>query len=332
VVNKKEIFKMRKFSKPKVIISRCVEFEKCRYNEAMISSEAVKMMKEHVDFITVCPEADIGMGVPRDPVRFVDDGEIRLKQLKSGRDWTDKMINYRKKILENIDDDIDGFIMKSRSPSCGPNEVKIYKNIEKGAPISNKGKGLFGGYIKEKYEDLPVEDEGRLTNFAIRDHFFTTIFSLADFRKMKEKNSLKDLIDFHSRYKFLLLSYNEGNLRKMGKIVANNERITAGQILKEYEKIFKKTFKRFPRHNNSINVLMHIMGYFKDKLKPTEKQFYLNVLDSYKKGKLPLSTPLYIAKEWIIKYENEYLGKQVFFERYPKDLVTISDSGKGRNL
>lgn len=323
---------MRKFSKPKVVISRCIEFEKCRYNEAMISSEAVKMMKEHVDFITVCPEVDIGMGVPRDPVRFVDDGEIRLKQLKSGRDWTDKMISYRKKILENIDDDIDGFIMKSRSPSCGPYEVKIYKSIEKGTPISNKGKGLFGGYIKEKYEDLPVEDEGRLTNFAIRDHFFTTIFSLADFREMKGKNSLKALIDFHSRYKFLLLSYNEGNLRKMGKIVANNERMIDGQILKEYEKLFKDTFKRLPRRNNSINVLMHIMGYFKNKLKPTEKQFYLNVLDSYKKGKLPFSTPLFIAKEWVIKYENDYLKEQVFFERYPQDLITISDSGNGRNL
>ena len=323
---------MRKFSKPKVIISRCIEFEKCRYNEAMISSEAVKMMKDHVDFITVCPEADIGMGIPRVPVRLVEEEDVRLKQLKTGKDWTDKMVSYREKISENIDDDIDGFIMKSRSPSCGPYEVKVYKDIEKGAPISNKGKGLFGGYIREKYDGLPVEDEGRLTNFTIRDHFLTTIFALADFREMKSRNSIKDLIYFHSRYKFLILSYNETNLRKMGKLVANNQGKTENEIIEEYETLFKDTFKQIPKHTNAINVLMHIMGYFKDRLKPTEKQFYLNVLDSYKEGKLPLSTPLYIAKEWIIKYENDYLERQVFFERYPQELVTISDSGKGRNL
>ncbi|MGM0641586.1 MAG: YbgA family protein [Thermotogota bacterium] len=324
---------MRKFSKPKVIISRCIEFEKCRYNEGMISSEAVKMMKPFVDFITVCPEADIGMGVPRIPVRIVEEENgIKLKQLKTGKDWTQKMVSYREKISENIDDDIDGFILKSRSPSCGPYEVKIYKDIEKGAPLSNKGNGFFGGYMKGEYKNLPVEDEGRLTNFTIRDHFLTTVFALADFREMKEKNSLKNLIYFHSRYKFLILSYDEKNLRKMGKLVANNQGKSEIQIIEEYEDLFKDTFKNIPKPTNAINVLMHIMGYFKDKLKPTEKQFYLNILDSYKEGKLPLSTPLYIAKEWVIKYENEYLDRQVFFERYPQELVTISDSGKGRNL
>jgi len=324
---------MRKFSKPKVIISRCIEFEKCRYNEGIISSDAVKMMKPFVDFITVCPESDVGMGTPRTPVRLVEeDEEIKLKQLKTGKDWTKKMTSYGEKISNNIDDDIDGFILKSRSPSCGPYEVKIYKDIEKGAPLSNKGKGLFGGYIKEKYNNLPIEDEGRLTNFAIRDHFLTTVFALADFRDMKKNNSLKDLIYFHSRYKFLILAYNENNLRKMGKLVANNQDKSEEQIIEEYEELFKDTFKDIPKSTNSINVLMHIMGYFKDKLKPTEKQFYLNILDSYKEGKLPLSTPLYIAKEWVIKYENDYLDRQVFFERYPQELVTISDSGKGRNL
>lgn len=306
---------MRKFSKPKVIISRCVEFEKCRYNEAMISSETVKMMKPFVDFITVCPEVDIGMGIPRIPIRLVEENEeIKLKQLKSGEDWTLRMKSYREKISENIDEDIDGFILKSRSPSCGPYEVKIYKDIEKGAPISNKGKGLFGGFIREKYNNLPVEDEGRLTNFSIRDHFLTSIFALADFRDMKKHNSLNDLIYFHSRYKFLILSYDEKNLRKMGKIVANNDNKSESEVIEEYEKLFKDTFKQIPKYTNAINVLMHIMGYFKNKLKPTEKQFFLNVLNSYKEGKLPLSTPLYIAKEWVIKYENEYLGRQVFLK------------------
>jgi uncharacterized protein YbgA (DUF1722 family)/uncharacterized protein YbbK (DUF523 family) len=322
---------MGKFAKPRVVVSKCIEYDHCRYNGLMISSDVVKLLRPFVDFIPVCPEVEIGLGIPRDPIRVVGAGdEERLVQPATGKDLTDSMRDFAARFLCSLGG-VDGFILKGRSPSCGMGSVKVYKDAEKGGPIS-KTNGFFGGAVLERFPGLPAEDEGRLTNFRIREHFFTRIFSLAGFREAKAEGAMRSLVQFQTEYKLLLMAYNQKELRALGRIVANPKHKTAGEAFEDYEGHFRKALLRPARYTSDINVMMHAFGYFSKDLSREEKAFFLGYLDEYREGKIPLSACLGILRSWIVRFEEDYLATQRFFEPYPAELVQISDSGKGRKM
>jgi uncharacterized protein YbbK (DUF523 family) len=83
---------MKAFAKPQVVVSKCLGFAACRYDGAMISDDFVRRLAAHVTFRPVCPEMEIGLGCPRDPIRVVLAGkELRLMQPATGRDVTEAM-------------------------------------------------------------------------------------------------------------------------------------------------------------------------------------------------------------------------------------------------
>lgn len=320
---------MRVFSRPRVIVSKCLGFENCRYNAQMIPSRFVEKLGKYADYTTVCPEVEIGLGVPRAPIRlFAGEEGVRLLQPKTGQDVTDKMTSFASDFLSKVDL-VDGFILKALSPSCGIKDVKVYPGTGK-VMATGKGSGLFGGEVLARFGHLPVEDEGRLTNFVIREHFLTTLFTIADFRKLCANKSIKALVDFQSDNKLLFMSYNQSRMRMMGRIVANSQKSDIETVFAEYAEHFYKAMSTPPRYTSHINVLMHGLGYFSKYLSSSEKQFFLDSLEKYRNGKIPLSVPLFMLKSYVIGFEDEYLARQNFFEPYPADLVEISDSGKGR--
>ena len=322
---------MREFVKPILIVSKCLGFAHCRYNGLIISDEFVEKLKNYVEFNPVCPELEIGLGVPRDPVRVVKvNGDIRLIQPSTGRDLTDTMLNLTESFLDSVSA-VDGFILKSRSPSCGTKDTKIYPSAESHAMI-DKGSGFFGRAILNKFPYLAVEDEGRLTNFRIREHFLTRIFTFAGFRKVKALNSMKDLVKFHSENKLLLMSYNQKEMRELGRITANNGGKTTEEVIKDYEQHLYRAFYQAPRYVSNINVLMHGLGYFSDSLTHEEKAFFLDSLEKYRLRKVPLSVPLNILRSLIVRFKEDYLIRQTFFDPYPEGLMEITDSGKGRDV
>jgi len=316
---------------PNVVISKCIEFESCRYNGLRISSDIVKKLKPHVQFSPVCPEVEIGLGTPRNPIRLVMvNGEARLIQPVTKNDVTDKMKSFTTSFLDSLDE-VDGFILKSRSPSCGIKDVKVYVGKAKGMP-ARKGKGLFGGAIIEKWGQLAVEDEGRLTNFTIRQHFLTKLFALANFRRVKASKSMKELVRFQTENKSLLMAYNQKEMRILGRIVANHENRPKDEVFVNYQQHLWSAFARSPRFTSNINVLMHAMGHFSKKLTPQERSFFLNTLEEYRDERIPLSVPLNILKSWAVRFEDDYLLNQTFIEPYPAELMEITDSGKGRDF
>lgn len=320
---------MREFKKPKVVISRCLGFESCRYDGQSISSEFVDKLKEHVDSITPCPEVDIGLGTPRDSLRVVrKNGSLSFVQTNTGKNYTEEINKYANNFLYDIED-VDGFILKEGSPSCGFKSVKYYPGSEKVAS-NTKGPGFFGGAILKRFPQHPIENEGRLRNFNIREHFLTRLFLMPEIRELKLDSTIKKLVNFHSRNKLLLMAYNQNLMRKLGKLVANNDDIPVEELVQKYIEVFLQAVNRTPRYTSNINVLMHALGYFKDVLKTEEKAFFLDALESYRKGKVPLSVPLYLIKSYIVKYDNDYLKSQTYFEPYLERLVEITDSGKGR--
>ncbi|MCK9225782.1 MAG: DUF523 and DUF1722 domain-containing protein [Candidatus Muirbacterium halophilum] len=326
--------KFELFYKPIVFVSKCIEFEHCRFNGNIISSDTVKVLKDHVDFITHCPEVEIGLGVPRDSIRIISqDQELKLIQPKTNTDLTQKMNDYAKVTLSSYKEkNIDGFILKSNSPSCAVSKAKVYPGSGKYRHVDNSP-GFFGGKVRELFKDTIIEDEGRLRNFLIREHFYTTVFTLAKFRNIMIDKKPADLVEFHSRVKYLLMSYNQDKMRKLGKIVSKAGIKNSNEdYFLLYYKGLKDIFMKMPRTPNIINSIQHIMGYFKNNLSSEEKQFLNTQLEKFKNKKVPLSVPLNIIKSWVIRFKNEYLLKQFFFSPFPDELIEISDSGQGRNI
>lgn len=317
--------------KPRIVVSRCLEFDRCRWNGMMISSEAVRRLKGYVDFRPVCPECEIGLGVPRDPIRVVsENGRLKLIQPSTGADLTRKMKRFSRGFLDSAGV-VDGFILKSRSPSCGIKDVKVHPPAGKGM-LHSKGAGFFGSEALGRYGDLAVEDEGRLTNFRIREHFYTKVFAFARFRRVEASRAMKPLVGFHSDYKLLLMAYSQKELRALGRIVANPAKARVDEVMGEYRDHLIAALSRLPRYTSAINAVMHALGYFSGGLSPPEKVFFLEELEKYREGKIPLSTVLSVVKSWITRFGEPYLARQTFFEPYPEGLVEITDSGKGRKL
>jgi uncharacterized protein YbgA (DUF1722 family)/uncharacterized protein YbbK (DUF523 family) len=315
--------------KPIVCVSKCLGFAACRYNGITIHDDFIEKLKPHVHYKTVCPEVDAGLGVPRDPVRIISSkGALRLVQPSTKKDLTDTMIRTCNTILNSLGE-VDGCILKSRSPSCGIKDVKVYPRMGNSAPI-DKNMGFFAAAAKERFRDLPIEDEGRMTNFRIREHFLTQIFTFARFRKVKAAGTMKGLVQFHAQHKFLLMAYNQTRLKQLGSIVANHEKHPAKHVYADYQSNLYKAFTNLPRYTSNINVLMHTLGYFSKKISYREKDFFLKSLEKYRNGKIPLSVNLSIIKSWVVRFNEKYLAQQKFFEPYPDALTDISDSGKGR--
>lgn len=316
--------------KPVVVVSRCLGFEECRYDGQMDSCHLIEKLKDFVEIITVCPEVQIGLETPREAIRLVKENEfssIKLLQHKTERELSREMVEFGEEFLLSLPQ-VDGFILKNRSPSCGIKEVKIYKGTEKGS-ASVKGKGLFGEMVLNKFPGLPVEDEGRVKNYNIRQHFLTKLYVMKNFRVIKHNMFIEDLVEFHSTNKLLFMSYNQKQLKMLGNILGNHEKLNVQQVFEQYEKNLVLTLNKLPRYTSNINVLIKSMGYFSDKLTHREKEFILDTIEQYRQSEVPFSVPLYIIKSNAIRFEEKNLMNQSFFEPYPLELDNVTDSGKG---
>jgi uncharacterized protein YbgA (DUF1722 family)/uncharacterized protein YbbK (DUF523 family) len=318
--------------KPRVVISRCIEFEACRYNGAMINSEMVLRLMPYVEFLPVCMEADMGLGVPRDPVRLVRmDGEDRLLQPSTGRDLTEMALRFTREHLANLHD-VDGFLLKNRSPSCGIKDVRVYPPGEGKAVLTGRSSGIFAREVISAFPQIALEDEARLLNGRIADHFLTRIFTSARLRGCREKGTSKALMDFHSRHKLLLMGYNQAAMRRLGRIVASPAPLD--DRLQKYSFELQGALRRPPGCRAWNNVLMHAMGYFSDKLDTMEKQHFLRSLEWYAEGKVPLTAPLLMIRSWALRYGEDYLLQQALFKPYPEEFMGSlgTEACTGRDL
>ncbi len=321
------------FERPNLFISKCLEHGHCRYDGSQIVSPEVKRFMPYVNFIYACPEMDIGLPSPRQAIRKImnEENQERLVYSMTGEDVTDDMNSYIEKKLEELKTlALDGMILKSRSPSCGFKEVKMYKSHGKTQAISNKSRGFFGGAMIDHFPELMIEDEGRLSNFNIREHFLTNVFTKASYKKVKNTAKMKDLVQFHSHNKYLMMAYNQTQLKTLGKLVANHEKHAIGHVLELYEEHLTLLLKTTPQPKRVVNVIMHLLGYFSKNLSAQEKAYFLDLLEQYSQQRIPVSALMSVLKSWAIRFNNEYLLEQTIFEPYPKELITVSDSGKGR--
>ena len=321
---------MSEFPRPIVVVSKCLGFDHCRYNGEIVDDPFVRRLREFIEFRPVCPEMEIGLGVPRDPIRVVlAQAEMRLVQPSTGKDFSGPMNEFAGSFLDGIGP-VDGFLFKSRSPSCGTRDVKIYNETGNLMSAAQR-QGFFGRAAMARFGDAAVEDEGRLRNFLIRERFLTMLYAIARFRELSSEPTMARLTDFHARHKLLLMTYSEVVMRQLGKLGANAEHKPVAEVLKDYGVLLPLAFAGPPKYTAAINVLMHALGYFRDGLTADEKAFFLDSLQRYRTGKVSLSVPVGILRSWIVRFGEPYLAQQVLFLPYAEELVDIADSGKGRD-
>jgi uncharacterized protein YbgA (DUF1722 family)/uncharacterized protein YbbK (DUF523 family) len=306
-------------ARPVVVISRCIDFDSCRYNGAVIRASLREDLEPHVDLKPICPELEIGLGVPRDPVRLIRSGDdARMVQPSTGRDLTAAMEKFSRQWL-GAAGGVDGFILKGRSPSCGIRDAKRFHSDADDAG-SDKGPGLFAARVLERYPYAAVEDEGRLNDPRLRDHFLTKLFALASFRAVAERGAAA-VVDFHARNKLLLMAHSEKRMRMLGRLVAGAGDTPLGRLHDEYREGLAAALARPARAGANVNVLMHALGYVSDDLAPGERQQFLATLDAYRAGTVGLEAPKSIVGAWAARFEVPYLAGQSFWEPYPATLV-----------
>ncbi|MBS3811396.1 MAG: DUF523 and DUF1722 domain-containing protein [Halanaerobiales bacterium] len=318
------------FVRPKIVISKCLGFAACYYSGQIFNIKFIDKLGEFVEFKPVCPELEIGLGVPRPTIRIVKDKEeIRLIQPKTKEDLTKKMNDFSEKFLNKFDY-IDGFIFKSRSPSCGFKDIKVYPSLN-GMVINKEGVGLFAKKAMNVYPKAVVESEGRLNNLRLREHFLSKLYTLAEFRTIENNKSMQDLVKYHTRHKYLFMAYNQNILNELGNITANHANKKEQEVYSLYEKKLQEIFLKPPTYKSIINVLSHIYGYFKNKLSKNEKKFFIDIVEKYRDNKVNLAVPIHLLRAWIIEYDVSYLKEQSFINPFPKELVDLTDSGKNND-
>ncbi len=322
--------------RPRVVVSKCIEFDHCRYNGDMIGNELVRRLKESelIEFVPVCMESAIGLGVPRDPVRIVKakDGRKALIQPATGRDVTGLAQDFTNGFMSSLEH-IDGFILKSRSPSCAVRDAKMYPQAEGVAPTTRES-GIFGEAALRHFPLAAIEDENRLRNVKLAEHFLTRIFAFASWREVQREGRMADVIEWHSDNKLLLMMYGQKELRLLGNIVANRDGAPLADLKRVYGEGLRRAMQKPPRCTSPVNVLQHCLGFVSDRLTKGERDFFLRQLEMYRDARIPLSVCLGVMRAWVIRFQEPYLLRQTFFAPFPESLleVGVTDSCEWRDL
>ncbi len=287
--------------KPKLFISACLEFEKVRYNGQFVPSKIVRDLIPFVDFIKTCPENEIGLGVPREPIRIVKkNNQHRLIQHKTELDVTDKMNDFCKSFVNNLEE-VDGFILKSKSPTMGIDNIKVYHSIDRGSGVAEKCGGFFAERIKEKFFGHPIEEEDRLRNKIIRKHFLVQLFLFA---KLREAVKEKSLQKFHEENKLLLLFYSKDKFINLDPEKDN------------YLQLIKEVVEKPPKSKEIADFFEELMIGKKDAIK------------EYRENKMSFETLFELSKIFI---KDKDLLTQSFYNPFPAELTTEAEEDRDKD-
>lgn len=290
-----------------MVISACLNGFFNRYNGGTASDDNVNNLKPRFNLITICPEVDIGLGIPRKPLSLFKLGNrIEVIQRETGLNLTQKLVEYSEKTINNLLE-VDGFILKAKSPSCGVKSAKIFGNLE-ATSILKKDDGLFTATVRRLRPHLPLVDEGRLNNRELRWEFLVRVYLHFLFRQ--SSRDIKSLIDFHSRAKYLFMSISQKDLKALGQILARHQKGQLEQTLADYRQAFYRLLSRPIRKTNLVNALNHMFGYVSPRLIPGERNHFLKLLEQYRTGQTDFVTIIEFLRSYGYRFNLSYLLDQ----------------------
>lgn len=308
-------------SKIQLGISSCLMGQKVRFDTGhKLDRYVTKTLNAYFEYLPFCPEMAIGLGTPRPAIRLQQqaDKQIRAVMLKTDQDHTDALRKYADSVLPKLAN-ISGYILKSKSPSCGMERVKVYDT--KGMPVYETSPGIYAGRLQEALPNVPFEEEGRLNDPLLRENFIKRVFVYHDWQTLNCAGlTVNALIQFHTRHKMLLILHHYGHSKTLGRLVAGADHTNVQGIAEEYIALFMQTLQRLPSRRHHGQVLTRIVGTINQQLSHAQKHDILAMIGEYTQGQLPLSVPVRLIKHYLTGIDDAFIKQQSYLSPYPDEL------------
>ncbi len=307
--------------KIRIGVSKCLLGEPVRYDGQHKHDHFITdTLGRFFEFVGVCPEVECGLGVPREPMRLVGDpASPRLVTTRTGLDLTARMQDWvARRVVELDKEDLGGYIFKSRSPSSGMENVKVY-NAKGG--VTGKSPGLFAKVFLARFPTLPCEEEGRLNDPDLRENFIERVFTLWRFRQAVRANpTLGTLMTFHARNKLLIQSHHETLMREMGRDLAGLKARTAHVHIPPYEAKLMRALKTLATVRKHTNILQHMLGFLRDSVDEADRRELAELIEDYHRELVPLIVPVTMLRHYVFKHGIAYLQDQYYLNPHPLEL------------
>lgn len=273
-----------------------------------------------VEWVPVCPELEVGMGVPREAVRLTGEVEApRMVGVRSGTDHTEAMRRFagqRARQLASLA--LHGYVLKKGSPSCGMERVRVYGT---GGMPSRRGRGIFAAAFMTAAPLVPVEEEGRLNDPVLRESFIERVFAYRRWLALQAAPSRGALVAFHTAHKFQILAHSPKHYRALGPLVAAQKRTRPAALVVEYGEAFMEALGVHATTAKHVNVLQHLAGFCREHLDAADRQELAAVIEDYRRFLVPLIVPLTLLRHHLERHRVTYVQGQTYLSPHPKELM-----------
>ncbi|WP_067600342.1 YbgA family protein [Nocardiopsis listeri] len=311
---------MDTFVRPVVGVSSCLLGASVRYNGGHSRNRFLTdELNRHVDWLPVCPEAEIGLGVPRPTLRLQDsEGAARVISSATGTDHSDDLSNVANRHLGRLAR-LDGYVLKNKSPSCGLFSLPVFDGD--GNRLRGTGRGAFAERLTTLLPALPVEEQGRLSDPALREHFVERVFAHARLRALIEGEwAVRDLVAFHARHKLQLMAHSPEGYRETGRVVAKAGAHDRERAAATYAEAFHRALAVRTSRGKHANALQHVFGMISPLLDDTRRHDLLAGIEDYRRGNAPLSLPVALLRHHCTAEDVTWASEQTYLRPYPETL------------
>ena len=313
---------------PRIGISRCLLGEEVRYDGGhKRDAFLVSTFGRFVEWVPVCPEVEVGMGTPREAIHLVANGNgvragappMRLLGVTSQQDWTARMATFSAaRVRELMSANLAGYVLKKDSPSCGLDRVRVYDD----GRVTRTGRGLFAAALVGTMPNLPVEEEDRLNDPALRENFVERVFAYQRLRALfSGRWTIHSLVVFHSKHKLQLLSHSRPGYAELGRLVAGAVKHPRRDLSATYQRLFMTTLARLATPGRHSDVMMHAVGHLKRLIQTGDRDELLAAIADYRRGIVPLVVPITLLRHHVRRHDMGTLKDQTYLETHPRELA-----------
>lgn len=303
-------------------VSSCLLGEEVRFDGGHKHDRYLtETLGSFVEWVPVCPEVEIGLGIPRPTIRLEGDpDEPQLVEPKSGRDLSPDMARYAEERVRELERlDLHGYIFKSKSPSCGLWRVPVHQGP---GSSPRRGRGAFAAALTARMPLLPVEEEGRLNDMALRENFIERVFAYRRWMAFVATTPKpKDVVAFHTRHKLTLLSHSRVHYTQLGRLVAQAGTMPRRQLLDEYGATFMAALGVKATTKKHADVLYHMLGFLKKALPADDRAELVEQIEEYRQGRRPLIVPLTLFAHHFRRHPAPWIADQTYLNPYPDELM-----------
>jgi len=305
----------------RVGISSCLLGEPVRFDgNHKRNAYLCDVLGQWFEWVPQCPETAIGLGVPRAPIHLRRvGGQIRIVGTRNpDLDVTDALAGHAERFARRHAD-LDGYIFKKDSPSCGLDRVRVYD--ADGTNATRDGSGGFAATLRRFFPQLPMEEEGRLGDQRLRENFVQRVFVHHRWRRLQQAGlTPAAMVEFHAVHKLLLMAHDPQAYRQLGRMVARAGSETLDTLAAEYFPALMGALSTPASIGRHVNVLQHIAGYFRADLDADDRVELTELIEAYRAGLVPLVVPITLINHYLRRHPQPYVQRQVYLEPYPREL------------